>query len=291
LSLGRTIRVYLDNGQITGIKHAEIVNWTGQAISCPRTLVKSLSDWPESLRPGVYFLFGIDQDTEKNAIYIGEAENVLERLQNHLKNKDFWNEVIFFTSKDDNLTKSHVKYLESSLVQLANLANRYTVLNGNAPSKSSLPRGDRDSMEEFIENIRVLLGVLGHKALEQLVPNKIEKDYFSNEEIKEKFYLKVKNIEAESILTNEGVIVLAGSKVSQKIKKSLSDGYVKLRNKLIDSGVIQAQNDELVFKENQLFTSASQSASIIVGYTINGRYHWQNKNGTTMKQYEEEKNV
>jgi len=291
LTLGRTIRIYLDNGQITGIKHAEIVNWTGQAISCPRTLVKSLFDWPESLRPGVYFLFGTDQNTEKSAVYIGEAENVLERLQNHLKNKDFWNEVIFFTSKDDNLTKSHVKYLESSLVHLANLANRYTVINGNAPSKSSLPRGDRDSMAEFIENIRVLLGVLGHKALEQLVPHKIEQDPVVNEEIKEKFFLQVKGIEAEAILTNEGVIVLAGSKAAQKTKKSLSDGYVKLRNKLIENGVLQLQNNELVFKEDQLFTSASQSASIIVGYTINGRYHWQNKNNITMKQYEEENTI
>lgn len=60
MGIGRTIRIYLDDGSIAGIRHAEIVNWTGQAISAPRTQVKTLSDWDESKKPGVYFLFGVD---------------------------------------------------------------------------------------------------------------------------------------------------------------------------------------------------------------------------------------
>lgn len=134
MKTSKSIRIFLDTGSVTGLRHAELVNWTGQAIACPRTQVKSLANWSESRRPGVYSLFGDDPETAELSAYIGEAENVYERLQNHLANKDFWNEVIFFTSKDDNLTKAHVKYLESKLVQVASAAGRHPLMNGNQPA-------------------------------------------------------------------------------------------------------------------------------------------------------------
>ena len=121
---GRTIRIYLADGSPTGIKHAELVNWTGQAIVCPRGRVGELAKWPESQRPGVYILFGEDEQATKPMAYVGEAENVLVRLQSHVKGKDFWDQVVLFTSKDENLTKAHVKYLESRMVELARDAAR-----------------------------------------------------------------------------------------------------------------------------------------------------------------------
>ncbi|WP_179287590.1 GIY-YIG nuclease family protein [Paraferrimonas haliotis] len=174
MTIGKTIRIYLDDGSVSGIRHAEIVNWTGQAVSSPRSKIKSLASWEESKKPGVYFLFGVDEETGEDAVYIGEAENVFDRLQNHLANKDFWNEVVFFTSKDENLTKSHVKYLESRLVRLAKSSARHVVLNGNEPQLPVLPRGDRDAMDEFVSNLKILLGVVGHKTLESIEQTKFE---------------------------------------------------------------------------------------------------------------------
>jgi hypothetical protein len=292
MSLGRTIRIYLDDGLITGIRHAEIVNWTGQAISAPRTKIKQLSDWPESQKPGVYFLFGVDDESGNQALYIGEAENVLDRLSNHLANKDFWNEVIFFTSKDENLTKSHVKYLESRLVELAKTANRYVLLNGNAPQLSSLPKGDRDSMEEFIGNLRTLLGVMSHKALEPIASheNKLSKESLASPKVTETteniFNLNISGIKATSIVSNEGIVVLEGSTVSNNVKQSLSGGYKKLRDQLLENGTISSVEGGLKFTKNQLFTSPSQAAAIIVGYAINGRHCWQTPEGVSLKQIE-----
>ena len=80
MTTGRTIRIYLADGSVSGIRHAEIVNWTGQAISSPRSHVKELKDWNESLKPGIYFLFGVDDKSTDEAVYIGEPENVFERL-------------------------------------------------------------------------------------------------------------------------------------------------------------------------------------------------------------------
>lgn len=296
MSIGRTIRIYLDDGSISGVRHAEIVNWTGQAISAPRTQVKSLSEWEESKKPGVYFLFGVDEYSGSSAVYIGEAENVLDRLQSHVVNKDFWNEVVLFTSKDENLTKSHVKYLESRLVQFAKSANRYSVLNGNEPQQPLLPRGDRDAMEEFLSNIRVLLGVIGHKTLESLAKHEVPKpetteidEVSDNTLIESNFSLNVKNITAKAQLTDEGIVVLSGSMVAGDICDSLSTGYKKLRSQLIESGIINKRSDGvLVFTKDQLFTSPSQAAAIIVGYAINGRNSWQTESGKTLKIVEEQ---
>jgi len=56
---GRIIKILLEEGTPTGIRHAEVVNWTGQAVVCPRPRVAELSKWRDEVeRPGVYFLLG-----------------------------------------------------------------------------------------------------------------------------------------------------------------------------------------------------------------------------------------
>ena len=295
MELGRTIKIYLDNGSVTGIKHSEIVNWSGQAMSSPRSLIKKLKDWTEAQRPGVYFLFGLDKNGT-DSVYIGESENVFERLAQHLSDpkKDFWDEVVFFTSKDENLTKAHVKFLESKLTLLAKNANRYKVLNGNSPQESKLPRGDSDSMEEFINNIRILIGAMSHKVLEpiyqqqsinetQLNNININKIKISNSDL----YLNINKIVAKAIFTEEGIIVKKDSEAFSKEKASLGLSYKNLRSKLQEEGVLITNRDKLVFTKDYLFPSPSQAAAVIVGYSINGRQSWCLTDGTTLKEYEE----
>lgn len=295
MELGRTIKIYLDNGSVTGIKHSEIVNWSGQAMSSPRSLIKKLKDWTEAQRPGVYFLFGLDENGN-DSVYIGESENVFERLVQHISDpkKDFWDEVVFFTSKDENLTKAHIKFLESKLTQFAKDANRYKVLNGNNPQESKLPRGDRDSMEEFINNIRILIGAMSHKVLEpisrQPLINEIQIHDVSIDDIQTSnndLYLNIKKINTKAIFTEEGIVVKKDSEAFSKEKNSLGLTYKILRSKLREEGVLIANRDKLIFTKDYLFPSPSQAAAVIVGYAINGRHSWCLANGTTLKEYEE----
>lgn len=62
--------------------------------------------------------------------YIGEAEVIRDRLKQH-KAKDFWNAVVIFVSKDENLTKAHIRYLESRLLLEAKKVGRYRLENAN----------------------------------------------------------------------------------------------------------------------------------------------------------------
>jgi len=300
-TFGKSIRIYLKDGTVTGIKFGEVVNQTIQSISCPRLRTSELNEYSEAKRPGVYFLFGQDEETGDPKAYIGEAENVYDRLQNHVANKEFWNEVIFFVSKDENLTKSHVKYLESRLIQIAFSTRRYKIDNYNQSQLSSLPPADRDAMEEFLIYIKLLIGVFGHKLLEDVTTSTKKKDEHipftattqdnqvvsmtSNLEL----FLSVSGLKASALQTDEGIVVLEGSEAAKDIKPSLPTGYRELREKLINNKTLVLEGNKYVFKKNALFDTASPAAAVIVGYSITGPQTWKNKDGKSLKEIEEER--
>lgn len=303
--LGKTIRIFLSDSTVSGIRHGEIVNWTGQALACPRTRFQELREWNEVKKPGVYFLFGVNDETGEDAVYIGEAEVVIERLLSHYADKAFWSDVVTFTSKDDNLTKAHVKYLESRLISIANEVDRYLVINSNQPQIPTLPRSDRDAMEEYIESVRMLLGVLGYKLLEPLFggdtkslePRQVAMPFAalpsddslttvhtqSNYSI---LKLAVSGIAARATPTDEGLVVMEGSEAALVVHSSLSGGYRAVREKLIETGVLKLDGSKYKFAKNQLFSSPSQAAAVIVGYAINGRENWKTQDGKTYAENE-----
>ncbi|PHS69288.1 MAG: methionine sulfoxide reductase A [Methylophaga sp.] len=278
---GKSIRIYLPSGSINGIRHAEIANWTGQALSCPRSEIKSLNDWDEVNSPGVYFLFGADDDGQHQAVYIGEAENVRDRLKNHVSNKDFWNEVICFTNKDESLTKSHVKYLEAILIEQAKDINRYHIQNTISPNKPTLPRADRDAMNEFANNVRILLGALGHKTLESYAtitatPN--------NKEQTTKLRLLNKNAFGERV--SDGFLVHQGSEMALTQSDAQRKTTIILFEQLIKEGIVVENKESYDFAQQYLFSSPSYAASLLNGYPTNGLDAWKNEQGQTLKEIE-----
>ena len=136
MKFGKTIKIFLIDGDPNGRMTCELSNWTGKAYKIPRNKIKDCKDRPDIFNTGIYLLFGKNQDN-KDSVYIGEAETVLNRLTQHLGQKDFWNEAIVFVSKDENLNKAHVKYLENRLHDIAINVKRYYVENSNTPTLSS----------------------------------------------------------------------------------------------------------------------------------------------------------
>lgn len=133
--------------------------WTGQALVAPRTELTRLGEREEVRSTGIYVLVGPVED--QTAVYVGEGDDVWDRLKSHDSNKDFWTWVVVFVSKDDNLTKAHVRWLEARLIQEIRAAKLVQVVNGNGPGGGRLPEVDEADMETFLENVRLLLPVLG----------------------------------------------------------------------------------------------------------------------------------
>src|ERR1035441_8750275 len=162
-----TIKLFLPLGDAKSLRTAEISNWTGKAIAAPRTEFDELLAREELEKAGVYILLGNDPQTNGPRAYVGEAEVIRERLKQH-KTKEFWISAIVFISKDENLTKAHVRYLENRLLAEATQINRFT-LDQNQAGGSKLPESDREDMEVFLGRIRQLLPVLGSDILVPIV--------------------------------------------------------------------------------------------------------------------------
>ncbi len=285
---GKSIRIYLSDGSPSGLRHVEIANWSGQAIACPRSRFSELKKWSESQRPGVYFLLEKHSTDDKNAVYIGESENVFKRLTDHDRKKDFWNEVILFTSKDENLTKSHIKYLESRLTKITIEADRYSAENSNNPTESTLPRADKDAMEEFIHNAKMILGTLGHKLLEPINSSSSEEIIPDSDSlIGHRLYFKVNGHSAEGKQNDEGFLLIKGSEISLQTTASIPGKIKLMRQKLIEDKTLIEQSDKLVLMKDIVLSSSSYAGALVAGTSRSGPQSWKNSKGITLKNLEE----
>ncbi|WP_160717530.1 GIY-YIG nuclease family protein [Chitinophaga solisilvae] len=292
--IGKNVKIHLKDGSATGFRVVEIVNYTIQAIACSRLrLSQEQDDFTQIRKPGIYFLFGQGELTNKQKAYIGEAENIRMRLRDHLTNRDFWNEAIFFISKDEHLTKAHVKYLESRLIQMARNAGRYELENVNQSQGAVLPVADKDSMEEFLGLIKLLLGVMGHLLLDEpqhlTMPsrNQLERTLANMNESADNRPLSmlVAGLSAYALQTDEGILVRKGSQAALNTG-SLSPGYKKLRDSLITTEVLKPEDGKYVFSEDIIFRSPSAAAAIIAGYNSNGLQSWRDSAGRTLSEIE-----
>lgn len=279
MKFGKTIKIFLIDGDPNGRMSCELSNWSGKAYKIPRIKVKDCTDRNDLVSTGVYLLFGKDEEG-KDLVYIGEAESILKRLIQHLNQKDFWNETIVFISKDDNLNKAHIKYLENRLHDIAQQAKRYKVQNSIIPTQSSISESDKAEMEEFIENIKMLVNTLGHKVFD-------EKREFKPKQKQETFFIKAaRGAEGLGEPSSDGFVVFKGSKAAATIVNSMTPSFITLRQKLIDEGVLVDKGDYYEFPEDYIFSSPSTAAVMVMGRNANGLTEWKQKNGKTLKEFE-----
>ncbi|NQT11065.1 MAG: hypothetical protein HQ573_07855 [Desulfobacteraceae bacterium] len=95
--MAKTIKIFLVAGEPNGLKAAELSNWVGQAIVIPRNKLKDIKQRPDCNKPAVYFLVGKEnEEALLSTAYIGEAENLWNRLTTHDNSKDFWRTTLCF---------------------------------------------------------------------------------------------------------------------------------------------------------------------------------------------------
>lgn len=289
MAFGRKLTIYLSDGEPSGIRHVEIANWSGQAIASPRSRLNELKDWTEAQRPGVYFLLEKQTAEMGDRAYIGESENVVKRISQQDKNQDFWNEVIIFTSKDENLTKGHIKYLESRLTSISIAADRYKIENGNTPTESILPRADKDAMEEFIHNLRIVLGTLGHRVLDPVKVVKQQIPYVTSKPTLSEFTFSfsIRGLHATGQQTDDGFVLFKGSDISGKTSKSMPGKTLAIREKWIADGALQPEGENYRLTKDSILSSSSYAAVIVAGTSRSGPQSWIDEQGRSLKAVEE----
>lgn len=281
MAYGKSIELFLVNGTADSLIIAELSNWNGKAIKIPRIEVSSC-DREDITQAGVYFLF-CKEDDGSDSVYIGEAENVKERLIQHLRDYQseketyYWSSAVVFIGRD--LNKALIRYLENRFVEIARASKRYLVLTKNTYRNTVMKESQVAVMEEFVDNVKILINALGYKVLEPFA----QMDSSTTSVDDELLYITSGSVNATGKVTAEGFVVFAGAAVNEKMSlKSLSPGMLKQRQKLFDSSKVE----NLITTEDILFSSSSAAADFILGYSVSGPRTWKTKDGKSLKEIE-----
>ena len=273
---GKSINLFLMDGDPSERIKCTMANWTGIAYKIPRTALDKCKDMDILKQSGVYFLFGTDKE-DNTVIYIGQAgirkngKGLLLRVQESHTSIDYWTEVVMFTTTNNSFGPTEISYLENRFCNLALEAKRYSVKNGNDPNPGNLTEEKESELEEFIDNAKIVMGTFGHKVFEPLVTAT------TDEEI---LYATRNNAKATGKRVSDGFVVLRGSSITEKTTKSCPDYVVQLRNKSAD----KIMNG--VLTEDILFSSPSGAAAFVCGGSANGNIEWKNAKGVTLKEIE-----
>ena len=150
----QVLQFIIEEENPNGIIQCSIDDWLGISYRIPRNKLKEASKLNYINHTGVYILFGEDENTSSKIAYIGEAENIISRLNQHNRNKDFWNECVVFATIDDSLNTGHIKYIEHELYKISIEAKRYIMKNETIPNKPTLGDIDEIRANKFIKKIK-----------------------------------------------------------------------------------------------------------------------------------------
>lgn len=283
MNVGRSVKLYLADGKSTGILTAEIMNWTGHVLAAPRTRFEGVLSRLELKRTGVYLLIGPDDDgSDLTKVYVGEGDEIGKRLYAHNKDKEFWERFVAVTSKDMNLTKAHVRYLEGRLLTILTDAKKAKIENKDMPQFDLLPEADIADMEAFLTEIQLVFPVIGidffrkptldaSKARQQSMPE-AEVSYadvrFELSNIKAGICASARE-DAGDFIVEEGSIGAFRESVSfnEKIKF--------IRDEALETGRIsKTSKTNFQLEQDISFNSPSAAAVFLFGTSRNGRTDW-----------------
>ena len=298
MARGKSINLFLMDGDANGMIKCTLANWIGIAYKIPRTSLDKCKSRTDLKQTGVYFLFGVSDTTGKPVVYVGQAgnrkngEGILNRLLEHKRNpkEDYWTEAVVFTTSNNSFGPTEISYLENRFCNLAVDAKRYEVKNGNDPSLGNITEEKESELEDFIEYAELMMGTLGHKvfipytspaATAVAAPDTCsaldndEPEMYLSRAIKKSSI----TVKATGRQTSEGFVVLKGSIISPDDDNTIPPGVKKLRQ------ASQIDSDH-VLQEDVLLGSPSSAAMFVIGKSSNGWTAWKTSDGKTLHDLE-----
>jgi hypothetical protein len=268
----KALQMLIPGGNPNGLKIIELAGWIGKCFIVSRQSLKDLKDRPEINQPGLYLLFGIDQETGEDLVYIGESESFYSRITSHDSSKDFWDTVVVFTS---GLNRAFVKYLEYRATRLAHDAKRMNVQNKVQPQENTLSEFEKVSVEQYFDTIKFILSTFHYEVFET-----VEESYIDNK----LYYIEADGVSAKAkALENGALQVLVGATARIRESESFGGWSKNARTRFIEEGKL-VHSDENSYKltEDIIFKSPSAAAATLTGRSINGWTAWKDEQGNTL---------
>lgn len=288
---GFSVRILLQDGEVEGVRFLEIANWTGIAILSPRERYLELRNEPEFERTGVYILTGPDPSGDGSTrTYIGRADQLRTRIDNHVKERDWWDSCLCFTTSDNSLTLTHIQYLEAALLDRAKQAGQARLDNVQFPPIPRLGRADLLDLTRFLENVLMLTGMAGLSAFE--IVDQSPDEIAAETPVDTTFRFAQYQFQYAGPGADLSAIARYEARKRFVVKKdsvsrinevpSCPENVRVLRQKIREDGILIEQGGRLLFTADHAFNSPSLAAAVVYGGSVNGRSAWADMNGRTI---------
>lgn len=276
------ITISVPSGNPDKLRVIEKTNRLSQALVFNRSELPELAKSRKELTyTGVYILVNNSGDTLPE-LYIGEGENVLDRLKGHAKEdkKDFWEWAVVIINRDNSLHKSHIQFIEAELIARASSNKRCILDNSKQQNKPSIPESVLFEAQDLLNDVYQIVPLLGISAFEV-----IEQQASDSEA--DTLIIKTKGIEAKGMQSSGKIVVKARSQAVKECVASISNGFRILREHLVKEGVLSDQGKFYRFEEDYTFESPSTAAAVVMGRNANGRTEWRTLDGTKLKELQD----
>ncbi|WP_313525542.1 GIY-YIG nuclease family protein [Anaerotignum sp.] len=229
-----------------------------------RESYKQVYELPCSLNYAIYFLFNDSED--ENLVYVGQSINGIQRIEDHIRGKDFWSYGILFVTDNNSFDKLSIDYMEYEFIQRFKKSS-YVLTNRDVrPNKPNISVYDFPNLEAFITQIEFLLSA---ESID------IDEQGDKNESIK--YYYPPMKHNAKLFVKDGKFILAAGSEVkrpSESTQEWKDKNHFKRGNAIIDSYIENEKvieiDGKLITQVNLAFKSPSAPADLITGLSENG---------------------
>lgn len=161
-----TIRIFVPEGDPEGLRIIDRLSSTGIFFAFPRTKWEQIKSRAELTGAGIYILTGYSNpEDELPTVYIGQADTIRNRIEQHIKNKDFWDRAIIFASANK-INATHARWLEYALIKRVLETKQSIVENGNSPQEPTISEAEKAEMQVFLTEIYQTLPLVGLRAFE-----------------------------------------------------------------------------------------------------------------------------
>ncbi len=316
---GRSLRLFLVDGSPAGLITAELGNWTGKAVAAPRLALDELRKRKEANGPGVYLLMGAEPDeaeaglesdeseagaepkeaTPITRVYVGASDDVSRRLSEHDRDpsKAFFDRICVIGSKDENLTKTHVTYLEARIIGLVRSAAQVKLVNKTNPGDTvRLPEPDEADMERFLSEVGILLPIVGFDILPSTSGSSSTKEstsaYAPEGEATDRttapvFVFEMAGARATARIERNKFVVRAESQALVRETPTITNATKEHRKNLVENDALEARDRNTYrFTRDIEFRTPSAAASVVYGGNISGPINWRlQDDGRTYKEW------
>lgn len=307
-SKARYVRIYMVDGEPDGIRNAQIdiSMMFAMAFKGDQLNFGVKQEFPEEIgRAGVYLIVGLDpENPDKKLVYIGETENVGRRLNRHkgiIKSNSnsavekavltFWEDTLVFVSKDNTLTKSHIRHVEAHLIAAVDGKNGWCNVNVKKPPVAGkLTKEEASVMDKFIEEIKILTAALGFDIFRANKTPPTSQLTAATQTKYPEFIFSGSDFNATAVFLAGSTgdwLVRANSVAKLNHSATTPNGAIKLRIQLEANGTLKKTNDGLIFVTDYAFPSASSAACVVAGNSVAGPTAWKH-DGKTYKDWEAE---